>query len=208
MRFGAVLRRCHCRDRLASGGQRARTDQPTGSSSSGGGSGGATTSPTGGAAATSSARRPSGRMRGVPQRLQDITAPNSDHFQHVGQQTFMTTAHSHQPDATGRSPSVDGAETVTGSAQIGAVRQAAWDRRSISHSIPTIVAPTAPRMKSPASAVAPSRSDSRSSTSRSERPARTAPACAHGHDDCRDAHAGARLPGDRVLATGSRCADD
>jgi hypothetical protein len=77
----------------------------------------------------------------VPQRLQDITAPNSDHFQHVGQQTFMTTAHSHQPDATGRSPSVDGAETVTGSAQIGAVRQAAWDRRSISHSIPTIDGP-------------------------------------------------------------------
>ena len=62
----------------------------------------------------------------MPQRLQDITAPNSDHFQHVGQQSFMTTAHSHQPDATGRAPSVDGAETVTGSAQIGAVRQAAW----------------------------------------------------------------------------------
>jgi hypothetical protein len=48
----------------------------------------------GGAIATSSARRPSGRMSGVPQRLQDITVPNSDHFQHVGQQTFMTTAHS------------------------------------------------------------------------------------------------------------------
>ena len=100
----------------------------------------------------------------MPQRLQDITAPNSDHFQHVGQQSFMTTAHSHQPDATGRAPSVDGAETVTGSAQIGAVRQAAWGDDD--------------------------------------------PACAHGRDDCRDAHAGARLPGDRVLATGSRCADD
>jgi len=48
----------------------------------------------GGAAATSSARRPSARMSGVPQRLHDITVPSSDHFQHVGQQTFMTTAHS------------------------------------------------------------------------------------------------------------------
>jgi hypothetical protein len=35
-------------------------------------------------------------MSGVPQRLQDMTVPSSDHFQHVGQQTFMTTAHSHQ----------------------------------------------------------------------------------------------------------------
>jgi hypothetical protein len=71
----------------------------------------------GGAAATSSARRPSGRMSGVPQRLHDITVPNSDHFQHVGQQTFMTTAHSQQRKAPSQASCVDGAGTVTGSAQ-------------------------------------------------------------------------------------------
>ncbi len=97
--------------------QRARIDHPTGSSSSGGGSGGAMTSVAGGIAATSSARRPSGRISGVPQRLHDITVPNSDHFQHVGQQTFMTTAYSQQGRDGGRMPSVDGAEIVTGSAQ-------------------------------------------------------------------------------------------
>jgi hypothetical protein len=72
----------------------------------------------GGIAANSSARRPSGRISGVPQCLHDITVPNSDHFQHVGQQTFMTTAHSQQGRDGRRMPSVDGAETVTGSAQI------------------------------------------------------------------------------------------
>jgi len=100
-------------------------DQPTGSSSNGGGSGGAMTSLAGGNAATSSARRPSGRIIGVPQRLHDITVPNSDHFQHVGQQTFMTTAHSQQCRVGRRMPSVDGAETVTGSAQI-AMRFTNW----------------------------------------------------------------------------------
>ena len=72
----------------------------------------------GGAAAASSARRPSGRMSGVPQRLQDITDPDSVHFQQVGQQTFMTTAHSHQRPQAGGGPSTDGARTVTGSALI------------------------------------------------------------------------------------------
>jgi hypothetical protein len=81
----------------------------------------------GGAAATSSARRPSGRMNGVPQRLQDITVPNSDHLQHVGQQTFMTTAHSRQRTAPNQPSCVDGAGTVTGSAQTGCNRAA--DRR-------------------------------------------------------------------------------
>jgi hypothetical protein len=76
------------------------------------------TSPAGGIAATSSARRPSGRINGVPQRLHDITVPNSVHFQHVGQQTFMTTAHSQQGRDGRPLPFVDGAETVTGSAQI------------------------------------------------------------------------------------------
>ena len=81
----------------------------------------------GGAAATSSARRPSGRMSGVPQRLQDITVPNSDHLQHVGQQTFMTTAHSQQRGAPNQASCADGAGTVTGSAQSGCNRAA--DRR-------------------------------------------------------------------------------
>ena len=72
----------------------------------------------GGMAATSSARRPSGRISGVPQRLHDITVPNSVHFQQVGQQTFMTTAHSHQRPQAGGGPSTDGARTVTGSALI------------------------------------------------------------------------------------------
>jgi RNA polymerase sigma-70 factor, ECF subfamily len=56
-------------------------------------------------------------MNGVPQRLQDISSFSSDHFQHVGQQTFMTTAHSHQRGLGGFPTYVDGAETVTGSAQ-------------------------------------------------------------------------------------------
>jgi hypothetical protein len=56
-------------------------------------------------------------MSGVPQRLQDISAPSSDQFQHVGQQTFMTTAHSQQRGAGGLPTYADGAETVTGSAQ-------------------------------------------------------------------------------------------
>lgn len=76
------------------------------------------TSLSGAIAATSSARRPSGRISGVPQRLHDITVPNSVHFQHVGQQTFMTTAHSQQGWDARPMPFVDGAETVTGSAQI------------------------------------------------------------------------------------------
>jgi hypothetical protein len=94
-----VLGRCHVRDVVAASDQRARTDQPTGATSTGGGSGGAITSLTGGAAATSSARRPSCRISGVPQRLHDMTVPNSFHFQQVGQHTFMTTAHSQQPRA-------------------------------------------------------------------------------------------------------------
>jgi hypothetical protein len=57
-------------------------------------------------------------MSGVPQRLQAITVPNSDHFQHVGQQTWMTTAHSQQRTATDRASCADGAGTVTGSAQV------------------------------------------------------------------------------------------
>jgi hypothetical protein len=73
---------------------------------------------TGGAAATSSARRPSCRISGVPQRLHDMTVPNSVHFQQVGQQTFITTAHSQQRRPASGPPFVDGAETVTGSAQI------------------------------------------------------------------------------------------
>ena len=48
----------------------------------------------GGSAATTSTRRPSARISGVPQRLHDITVLNSVHFQQVGQQTFMTIAHS------------------------------------------------------------------------------------------------------------------
>jgi hypothetical protein len=32
----------------------------------------------------------------VPHRLHVITVPSSDHFQHVGQQTLITTAHSRQ----------------------------------------------------------------------------------------------------------------
>ena len=93
-------------------------DQPTGSTSTGGGSGGAMSSLAGGMAATSSARRPSGRISGVPQRLHDMTVPTSVHFQQVGQQSFMTTAHSQQAREGRRMPFVDGAETVTGSAQI------------------------------------------------------------------------------------------
>jgi len=54
----------------------------------------------------------------VPQRLHDMTVPNSVHFQQVGQQTFITTAHSQQRRAASCPPFVDGAETVTGSAQI------------------------------------------------------------------------------------------
>jgi hypothetical protein len=38
----------------------------------------------------------------VPQRLHNITVPNSVHFQQVGQQTFMTTAHSQQGRNGGR----------------------------------------------------------------------------------------------------------
>jgi hypothetical protein len=116
-RLSPVRGRCHARDRFAAPRQRIRTDHPTGAPSTGGGSGGAMTSLGGGAAATSSARRPSGRMSGVPQRLHDITVPNSDHFQHVGQQTFMTTAHSQQRKAPSQASCVDGAGTVTGSAQ-------------------------------------------------------------------------------------------
>ena len=37
----------------------------------------------------------------MPQRLHDMTAPSSDHFQHVGQQTLITTAHSRQGNPTG-----------------------------------------------------------------------------------------------------------
>ena len=118
--FCVVSGRCHGRDPPASIDQRARTDQPTGSSSTGGGSGGAGTSLTGGAAATSSTRRPSSRISGVPHRLHDMTSPNSDHFQHVGQQTFITTAHSQQRRDVNPLPCADGAETVTGSAQTGA----------------------------------------------------------------------------------------
>jgi hypothetical protein len=55
----------------------------------------------------------------VPQRLHDVTSPNSDHFQHVGQQTFMTTAHSQQWCGGHPVPRADGADTVTGSAQSG-----------------------------------------------------------------------------------------
>ena len=112
-----MLGRCHVRDVVAATDQRARTDQPTGASSTGGGSGGAMTSMTGGAAATSSARRPSCRISGV-QRLHDMTVPNSVHFQQVGQQTFITPAHSQQRRPASGPPFVDGAETVTGSAQI------------------------------------------------------------------------------------------
>lgn len=76
--------------------QRTRTPQPTGSSSRGGGCGSAGRSVGGGSAATSSTRRPSGRSSGVPHRLHDMSAPSSDHFQHVGQQTLIATAHSRQ----------------------------------------------------------------------------------------------------------------
>ena len=55
----------------------------------------------------------------MPQRLHDVISPNSDHFQHVGQQTFMTTAHSQQWCGGHPVPRADGAETVTGSAQSG-----------------------------------------------------------------------------------------
>ena len=54
----------------------------------------------------------------MPQRLHDMTVPNSVHFQQVGQQTFITTAHSQQRRAASGRPFVDGAETVTSSAQI------------------------------------------------------------------------------------------
>lgn len=37
----------------------------------------------------------------MPHRLHDISVPSSDHFQHVGQQTLITTAHSRQGDPTG-----------------------------------------------------------------------------------------------------------
>ena len=116
-RLSAVRGRCHARDRSASIRQRTWTAHPTGATSTGGGSGAATVSLGGGAAATSSARRPSGRMSGVPQRLQAIAVPNSDHFQHVGQQSCMSTAHSQQSPAAGRASCEDGAGTVTGSAQ-------------------------------------------------------------------------------------------
>lgn len=52
----------------------------------------------------------------MPQRLQDISSFSSVHFQHVGQQTFMTTAHSHRRRRGGLPTYVDGAVTVTGSA--------------------------------------------------------------------------------------------
>jgi hypothetical protein len=55
----------------------------------------------------------------VPQRLHDITVPNSDHFQHVGQQTFMTTSYSQQGRDGRPMASLDSAEIVTGSAQTG-----------------------------------------------------------------------------------------
>ncbi len=96
---------------------RVRIAHPTGTTSSGGGSGGLATAPTCGSALTSSARRPSMRMSGVPHFLHDITVPSSVHFQHVGQQTFMTTAHSHQRNRCGGAPSRDGAMTVTCPAQ-------------------------------------------------------------------------------------------
>jgi hypothetical protein len=115
----AVSGQCHGRDPPASIDQRARTDQPTGSSSTGGGSGGAGISLGGGAMATSSTRRPSSRISGVPHRLHDMTSPNSDHFQQVGQQTFITTAHSQQRRELRPVRCVDGARTVTGSAQTG-----------------------------------------------------------------------------------------
>jgi hypothetical protein len=57
-------------------------------------------------------------MSGVPQRLQVIAIPGSVHFQQVGQQSFISTAHSQQADAASPALFVDGAETVTGSAQI------------------------------------------------------------------------------------------
>ena len=53
----------------------------------------------------------------MPQRLQVITIPGSVHFQHVGQQSFIPTAHSQQADSASPAPFADGAETVTGSAQ-------------------------------------------------------------------------------------------
>jgi len=53
----------------------------------------------------------------VPHRLHNITAPSSDHFQHVGQQTFMTTAHSQRSGDAEEAACTDGAETVTESAQ-------------------------------------------------------------------------------------------
>lgn len=92
---------------------RVRTAHPTGTISSGGGSGGLTTSAAGPSALTSSARRPSRRISGVPHFLHDISVPNSVHLQHVGQQTFMTTAHSHQGSRCRSAPSEDGAMTVT-----------------------------------------------------------------------------------------------
>jgi hypothetical protein len=51
--------------------------------------------------------------------LQDMTSPNSDHFQQVGQQTFIATAHSHQWQDGNPAPYVDASETVTKSAQTG-----------------------------------------------------------------------------------------
>jgi len=61
----------------------------------------------------------------VPQRLHVMTSPNSDHFQQVGQQTFITTAHSPQWGDLDPVPCVDGADTVTGSAQTEISRCAA-----------------------------------------------------------------------------------
>jgi hypothetical protein len=49
--------------------------------------------------------------------LHDITVPSSVHFQHVGQQTLMTTAHSRQENRRARMRCLDGAMTVTDSAQ-------------------------------------------------------------------------------------------
>jgi hypothetical protein len=57
-------------------------------------------------------------MSGVPQRLQVITIPGSVHFQQVGQQSFISTAHSQQAHGASPAPFADGAETVTGSAHI------------------------------------------------------------------------------------------
>jgi hypothetical protein len=97
---------------------RTRTAQPTGTISRGGGCGAAMTLVGGGNAATSSARRPSLRISGVPHFLHVIRVPSSLHFQHVGQQTLMTTAHSCQGSRRGDALRPDSATAVTGSAQI------------------------------------------------------------------------------------------